>query len=70
MLDYLIIRFKRHGSALELPYGAPSVPGFLLELMHVFQRECVYDVLDSRDIMPFMVELIEYARGLASRKML
>lgn len=59
-LDHLIIRIKNKDSELNLPPGYPTKLKSVIDFIKIKESNTVFDVLDVRDIRPFICELQQY----------
>lgn len=64
VLDHLIIRLKHSNQELNLPDYFPSKYQSIVDMFSMCDRNASFDVIDRKDIMPFVVELVEYVRNI------
>ena len=62
-LDHLLIRLKNKDTSLNLPPGHPSKWRAMADFLHVWERNASFDVLDRKDLGPFLFESKNYLRG-------
>ncbi|MDZ7759330.1 MAG: ATP-grasp domain-containing protein [Desulfovermiculus sp.] len=62
-LDHLLIRLKNKDADLNLPSGYPSKWKAVVDFLHVWERNTSFDVLDRKDLRPFLFEARNYLKG-------
>jgi len=62
-LDHLLIRLKNRDKNLNLPPGHPSKWRVMADFLHVWEKDTSFDVLDRKDLRPFLYEAKNYLRG-------
>jgi len=63
ILDHLIIRIKNRNS-VKIPIEVPTCWQVVGELLNIRETNTSYDVYDSKDMKPFMLEVVSYISGL------
>lgn len=63
ILDHLIIRIK-NGNHVKIPIEVPTCWQVVGELLKIKETNTSYDVFDSRDMKPFMLEVAGYISDL------
>jgi len=64
MLDHILIRIKKGDRKLNLTPGTPGIWRVMSELIHLNGGSTTSDVLDTKDILPFLTELKFYIKEL------
>jgi len=59
-LDHLLIRLKNSDATLHLPPGSPSKWTAFKDFVMIWAENTSFDVLDLRDIRPFIRETQSY----------
>jgi predicted ATP-grasp superfamily ATP-dependent carboligase len=59
-LDHLLIRLRHKNGTLNLPPGSGSKANALYEFLKLKEKNTVFDVIDRKDIRPFLNELQSY----------
>ena len=62
-LDHLLIRLKNKDASLNLPPGAPSKTRAVMDFLKIWERNTSFDVLDRKDLRPFLFESRSYLKG-------
>ena len=61
-LDHFLIRLKNSDLSLNLPSGVPSKWGSVIEFLKISESNTSFDVIDRKDMTPFVWEMQNYIR--------